>query len=69
MSFLLTCPNCGDRNVNEFQYGGEVTSRPAPGDEPDQWTEYFYARKNTAGGRTRVVESPLRLPQVVFRPA
>ena len=22
MSFLLNCPNCGDRNVNEFQYGG-----------------------------------------------
>ena len=49
MSFLLNCPNCGDRNVNEFQYGGEVTSRPAPDAEPDQWTDYFYARKNIAG--------------------
>ena len=49
MSFLISCPNCGDRNVNEFQYGGEVTSRPAPEDGADQWTDYFYSRKNTAG--------------------
>ena len=49
MSFLLNCPNCGDRNVNEFQYGGEVTSRPAPDDGPDQWTDYFYSRSNVAG--------------------
>jgi sarcosine oxidase subunit delta len=24
MSFLLTCPNCGPRDVSEFRYGGEV---------------------------------------------
>ena len=49
MSFLMSCPNCGDRNVNEFQYGGEVTTRPSPDDGADQWTDYFYSRKNTAG--------------------
>ena len=33
MSFLLSCPNCGPRDVNEFAYAGEVTSRPqAPPD-------------------------------------
>jgi sarcosine oxidase delta subunit len=28
MSFLLSCPNCGPRDVNEFAYAGEVTVRP-----------------------------------------
>ena len=27
MSFLLPCPNCGPRDVNEFAYAGEVTHR------------------------------------------
>ena len=49
MSFLLNCPNCGDRNVNEFHFGGEVTSRPALGDSPDLWSGYFYSRSNVAG--------------------
>ena len=25
---LLACPNCGDRNVSEFRFGGELNSRP-----------------------------------------
>ena len=24
MSFLLTCPNCGPRDVHEFRYGGQI---------------------------------------------
>jgi heterotetrameric sarcosine oxidase delta subunit len=24
MSFLLRCPNCGDRDVSEFRYGGQL---------------------------------------------
>ena len=28
MSFLLDCPNCGPRDVNEFSCAGEVTVRP-----------------------------------------
>ena len=24
MSFLLNCPNCGERSVQEFRFGGEV---------------------------------------------
>ena len=36
MSFLLTCPLCGPRDVYEYRYGGEVQQRPAPGsDERD----------------------------------
>jgi heterotetrameric sarcosine oxidase delta subunit len=30
MSFLLTCPNCGPRDVGEFRYGGELL-HAAPG--------------------------------------
>ena len=48
MSFLLTCPNCGERSVDEFRFGGEVTSRPAPDAPQDQWTSYFYFRANRA---------------------
>ena len=28
MSFLLTCPNCGVREVTDFGYGGEINPRP-----------------------------------------
>ena len=49
MAFLLTCPNCGERNVHEFRFGGEVTNRPAPDATQEQWSSYFYNRVNTAG--------------------
>ena len=49
MSFLLNCPNCGERNVNEFRFGGEVTSRPDPEASQEQWSTYFYFRNNAAG--------------------
>ena len=49
MSFLLNCPNCGDRNVNEFHFGGEAASRPAPDAGREQWASYLYSRKNVAG--------------------
>ena len=26
---LITCPNCGERNVAEFRFGGECKKRPA----------------------------------------
>ena len=29
MSFLLTCPNCGPREVYEFRYGGQILTKPA----------------------------------------
>ena len=52
MSFLLPCPNCGPRDVNEFRYAGEVTSRPAAADGPPPLrvlTAYLYDRRNVAG--------------------
>ena len=49
MAFLLTCPNCGERNVHEFRFGGEVTPRPAPDAPRAEWTSYSYMRRNVAG--------------------
>jgi heterotetrameric sarcosine oxidase delta subunit len=49
MSFLLICPNCGERSVQEFRFGGEATSRPSPDASADRWASYFYFRPNAAG--------------------
>ena len=49
MGFLLGCPNCGERNVYEFRFGGEELVRPAPDAPQHDWTGYFYARRNVAG--------------------
>ena len=45
---LLTCPNCGERNVAEFRFGGEYKTRPK---EPDEaaWTDYLYLKENKLG--------------------
>jgi len=31
MSFQLTCPNCGPREVYEFRYGGEIIASTTEG--------------------------------------
>ena len=49
MSFLLTCPNCGPRDVNEFAYAGEVTRRPGPSPTQSELGAYVYFRRNVAG--------------------
>ena len=49
MSFLLKCPNCGERDVSEFRFGGEVTVRPTPDASEDEWSSYFYSQVNAAG--------------------
>ena len=49
MSFLLTCPNCGPRDVNEFAYAGEVTRRPGPNPTQSELGAYVYFRRNVAG--------------------
>ena len=49
MSFLLSCPNCGERSVYEFRFGGEVRQRPTAAASLHEWAEYLYARKNEAG--------------------
>ena len=49
MSFLLPCPNCGARDVNEFAYQGEVTIRPKSSPQFQELTSYLYYRNNVAG--------------------
>ena len=49
MSFLLTCPVCGPRDVNEFRYAGEVTRRPAGTPSPRELAAYVHFRDNVAG--------------------
>jgi heterotetrameric sarcosine oxidase delta subunit len=51
---LLTCPNCGPRNVAEFRFGGEVNPRPPdPSAVSDaEWSEYLYMRRNALGVET-----------------
>jgi heterotetrameric sarcosine oxidase delta subunit len=49
MSFLIPCPNCGDRDVGEFTCQGEVTVRPRSTPSLRELTAYLYFRKNVAG--------------------
>lgn len=49
MSFLLACPNCGTRRVDEFRFGGEYRERPAGELTPAAWAAYLYERANVAG--------------------
>jgi heterotetrameric sarcosine oxidase delta subunit len=49
MSFLLTCPNCGIREVTDFGYGGEISPRPTDRPSLRQLGEYNYFRRNAAG--------------------
>jgi heterotetrameric sarcosine oxidase delta subunit len=49
MSFLLPCPNCGPRDVNEFSYAGEVTVRPKESPSLRELASYVYFRRNPAG--------------------
>ncbi len=45
---LLPCPNCGERNVSEFRFGGELRQRPADV-TPESWADYLYMRTNVLG--------------------
>jgi sarcosine oxidase subunit delta len=49
MSFILACPTCGARPVDEFTWGGELTARPAPGCDDRELFETLYMRRNVAG--------------------
>jgi heterotetrameric sarcosine oxidase delta subunit len=49
VSFLLPCPNCGPRDVNEFSYAGELTNRPRQSPSLRELTSYVYFRENVAG--------------------
>ena len=52
MSFLLPCPNCGERSAYEFQFGGEVRARPAVDAPREAWTGYIYWKDNSPGVQT-----------------
>ena len=52
MSFLLPCPNCGPREVEEFRCSGEVTRRPKATPTLRELTTYIYFRDNAAGVHT-----------------
>jgi sarcosine oxidase subunit delta len=49
MSFLLPCPSCGPRDVEEFRCAGEVTRRPRAKPQLRELTSYIYFRDNVAG--------------------
>src|SRR3989337_878311 len=49
MAFLLSCPFCGPRPVDEYAYFGEVTRRPGPSPTLRELTDYVYFRDNVAG--------------------
>ena len=50
MSFVLTCPNCGRREVTDFRFGGEVVARPGGQRAPSrrELNSYNYFRANVA---------------------
>ena len=49
MSYVLTCPNCGAREVTDFAYGGELTKRPRERPTLRELGTYNYFRRNVAG--------------------
>jgi heterotetrameric sarcosine oxidase delta subunit len=49
VSFLVPCPQCGQRSVYEFRFGGEVKQRPAPDAAEADWVNYTYNKLNEAG--------------------
>jgi sarcosine oxidase subunit delta len=49
MSFVLTCPHCGVREVADFAFGGELSSRPRETPTLRELCEYNYFRRNVAG--------------------
>lgn len=49
MSFQLTCPNCGVREVADFAFGGELSPRPVGRPSFRELNTYNYFRRNVAG--------------------
>ena len=49
MSFVLACPHCGIREVTDYAYGGEVSTRPTGHPSLRELNEYNYFRVNVAG--------------------
>jgi sarcosine oxidase subunit alpha/sarcosine oxidase subunit delta len=50
--FLIPCPWCGEREENEFHYGGQAhVVRPTDPDalSDSEWAEYVFMRDNPKG--------------------
>ena len=46
MSLLVTCPNCGPREVQELRCAGESTKRPQSAPTQRELNDYLYVRDN-----------------------
>ena len=70
MSFFLTCPNCGSRDVLEFRSGGEATPSPQttdsthlnnqPAIQKERWFHRFGCRRWLIAERDVRTNSVLR---------
>ena len=69
MSYLLTCPNCGVREVTDFGYGGEVAAAPEVAADLARAQHLQLLPPQRRGRAARVVVPPLGLPRVVPRRA
>jgi sarcosine oxidase subunit delta len=49
LSYVLTCPHCGIREVTDFAFGGEVSRRPRERPTLRELGAYNYFRRNVAG--------------------
>jgi heterotetrameric sarcosine oxidase delta subunit len=49
MSFVLECPHCGIREVADFAFGGELSTRPREAPSLRELSQYNYFRRNVAG--------------------
>jgi len=49
MSFLVSCPDCGRREVGEFSFGGESNKRVGPGSTTAELARYLFFKKNVTG--------------------
>ena len=44
---LIPCPNCGDRDESEFDYGGRAIDFPPLDDSPSAWHQALHSREHS----------------------
>jgi heterotetrameric sarcosine oxidase delta subunit len=77
VSYLLTCPNCGVREVTDFGFGGEISPRPksrpyfrrnVAGVQREWWYHrsgcraWFIAERDTTTNEVRFTARPNEVP-------
>lgn len=45
----VPCPYCGPRDENEFTYGGQPQTAPAPQASDAAWAAYLFTRPQVSG--------------------